>query len=150
MTEPDVSTQLQALTNEIHDKVKEFSIECAQTVGRPKWATVNPEKAVEALTMLSTGCSIRQTAFAAETQRSVIAKLRSDFSDYLGQWKEVGGQVSGGLYFESSEYVSELLDDLTEARANKDWDAVKALSAALASTNKVVDVANRHAMTARS
>ena len=145
----DNNEQLQVLTDDICAKVREYCFNAPDGRGRPTFTVANPEKAVEALTLLSTGQSIKKVVQLTGAATTSVARLKSDFSDHLGKWKEIGGQVSGGLYFESSEYVSELFQDLTDARAAKDWDAVKALSSALAACNKVVEVANRHAMNAR-
>jgi hypothetical protein len=142
-------TELQVLTNDIAAKVREFCAQRPDSRGRPTFAVARPEKAVEALTLLSTGQSAKKVYEITGATPNTVSRLKSDFADYLGEWKSIGGQVSGGLYFEASEYVSDLFEDLRLAREAKDWDAVKALSSALASTNKVVEVSNRHAMNAR-
>ena len=145
-----MSKELQPLMDDITDKVMEYVGRSAHDGrGRPTFTVAKPDKAIEALTLLSTGNSIRQTSIVVGATSNAIARLKSDFADFLCDWKRIGGQVSGGLYFESSEYISEILEDLTKARAAGDWDAVKSLSSALAATNKVVEVSNRHAMNAR-
>ena len=143
------NTEIQALTDDIAAKVREYVCNRPEGRGRPTFPVAHPEKAVEALTLLSTGQSIKKVYELTGATTTTVARLKSDFADYLQDWKAVGGQVSGGLYFEASEYVSDLFEDLRKARERGDWDAVKALSSALASTNKVVEVANRHAMNAR-
>jgi len=140
---------LEVLTDDICAKVREYCCNPADGRGRPTFTIASPEKAVEALTLLATGQSMKKVVQITGAAHGSVARLKSDFADYLQDWKRLGGQVSGGLYFESSEYVSELFEDLTKAREEGDWDAVKALSSALAACNKVVEVSNRHAMNAR-
>lgn len=142
--------ELQPLIEDITAEVRKYVMESIETrKGRPTFTATSPDKAVEALVLLATGTSMKQTAKATGTTIQAVGRMKSDFADHLGEWKAIGGKVAGGLFFEAAEFNSELMQDLRDAKERQDWKAVEALSKAWTPGNKLFEVSHRQAMNAR-
>lgn len=140
---------LQDLGEEIQSTIIQYISTLPIAKGRPTVAERDPHKATEILMMLSTGQSIGRTAEAAGVATSSVSRLYSDFADHMGEWKKVGGQISGGIYFDVTDKLSEAMADMAEARRVGDWKAVEAISKEVQALQKTGDTFSRHALNAR-
>jgi len=145
----DSELVLADLGNEIQASICEYISTLPVARGRPTVAERDPQTATEVLMHLSTGATISKAAKATGVASSSVARLYSDFADHLGEWKKVGGQVSGGIYFDVTDKLSEAMQDMADARKEGDWKAVEAISKEVQALQKTGDVFNRHSLNAR-
>jgi len=141
--------QLAELATSISEQVNKFIKDYTYNRGRPPVMVADPARAQEALLLFSTGST--QTAVCKKTgmDSRTLSNLRSEFADYVGQWRELGGKISGGLYMDASDKIGETMQRIAKAEAEGDWKAVEALSKSLQAQNKIVEVSHRQAMNAR-
>ena len=146
----DDNTKLLAtLSKDISEQVEDFVSQLEFQRGRPSLSQAKPDKAKEVLVLLATGTSVLQTSKATGVSYNSVGRIKSDFADYLGEWKEMGGKISGGLYVDASERISGTLSLIDEAERTGDWKAVDSLSKSLMAKNKIAEVSHRQATVSR-
>jgi hypothetical protein len=92
----------------------------------------DPEKAIKVLYRLARGCSMRQVIKEEGISYAALCRLRNDFADRLGKWKEMGGEISGRLHVGVAALLEVGLADMMEQVIAKekvlDTDDIKNLT----------------------
>ena len=149
MSEENEQT-LANLSNSISESVNSFVKSWEpKGSGRPPLSVGNPAKAQEVLMLVALGTSGKKILELTGCSTSTVARLKSDWCDHIGDWKEEGGKISGGIYMDTSEGLSGTMARICKAEEEEDWKAVEALSKALQAKNKILEVSHRQSMTAR-
>ena len=149
MSEENQQT-LANLSNSISESVNAFVKAWEPSgSGRPPLTVCNPAKAQEVLMLLAVGTSGKKILELTGCATSTVYRLKSDWCDHIGDWKEEGGKISGGIYMDTSEGLSDTMERIARAETEEDWKAVEALSKALQAKNKILEVSHRQSMTAR-
>jgi hypothetical protein len=149
MSEENQQT-LANLSDSISESVNSFVKSWEQSgSGRPPLSVGNPAKAQEVLMLLAVGTSGKKILELTGCPTSTVARLKSDWCDHIAGWKEEGGKISGGIYMDTSEGLSDTMARICKAEEEEDWKAVEALSKALQAKNKILEVSHRQSMTAR-
>jgi len=145
----DNDETLATLSKDICDAVNDFVANAEYKVGAPSLTISDPQRAQEVLMLLATGTSGNKIIQSTGCGYSVQARLKSDFADYLGQWKEVGGTLAGGVYIHASDGISDTMERLAKAEEENDHKTIEVLSKSLLAKNKVAEVSHRQATVAR-
>lgn len=143
----DNDAALEVLSDSVASAVRDFVAHCPHKTGKPKFAVAEPQKACKALVLLNTGHNFSQTSKIVKCDRTTLARLKSDFADHLDDWKNLGGQVAGGIYFDASDLTSEILQKIADKI--DDPDAAEKYSKVLQGVGKTADFFHRHANVAR-
>lgn len=138
---------LAKLGEDISEKIHEFIRSRETIAGRPSLAEVDPQTAAKALMGLSANLPITRIAKELGVDYKTLVRLKSQFADHSGEWKEMAGQVSGALYVEGADLLGELFDDIRAARG--DPKMLEANSKAIAAVSKSVETLGRQALTTR-
>jgi len=106
---------------------------------------INPRKVGKILFLISTGVSQTQMVRKHKITRSTLVSVLTDYSDYLGKFRELGGKLSARSYINLESLEEDVVDALRrkiEAGYIPEFKDLKEVSIAKSNSQ-------RQAMTAR-
>lgn len=106
---------------------------------------INPQKVGKILFLISTGVSQTQMVRKHKITRSTLVSVLTDYVDYLGKFRELGGKLSARSYINLESLEEDVVDSLRrklEAGYVPDFKDLKEVSIAKSNSQ-------RQAMTAR-
>lgn len=150
MSDSPEALELSKLSEDIGEAVNEFIANYEQDgSGRPPMVVERPQKFKEMMLELALGHSALSIEKKLGISRMTVSMYKSDWADHLGEWRQVGGRIAGGLFFDAADRTVETQDRLDEAEKSGDSNLIKALASSLAARTKLIETTHRQATVSR-